>query len=341
VKAALLRRYHEPLELVERAAPEIARPSDVLVRVGGAGVCATDLHAIEGLMEAAGVRPPVVLGHESAGWVAEVGDGVTTVSPGDAVIVYPPHSCGLCVACRRGNDMHCERHEFTGLSVDGGFADYVLVPERSLLRLPDGVEPAEVAPHADAGLTAYHAVRRLAHLATPGTTAVILGVGGVGHIALQLLRELGASATLAVDTDGRRRRLAGELGADEVLEGGPGAAEAVRELTGGRGAELVFDFVGTDASHEASLAMLARGGTYSVIGYGGVVSVPSVALIGNEHAVAGNLVGSWIDLYELMQLHAAGRLRLATEVHPLERVNDVLARLREGEVTGRAVLVPE
>ena len=108
--------------------------SDVLVRVGGAGVCATDLHAIEGLMEPAGVTLPLVLGHENAGWVEAVGTGVTTVAPGDAVLVYPPYSCGLCVACRRGNDMHCVRHQFTGLSVDGGFADYVLVSERSLVR---------------------------------------------------------------------------------------------------------------------------------------------------------------------------------------------------------------
>ena len=188
----------------------------MLVRIGGAGVCATDLHAIEGLMEPAGVTLPRVLGHENAGWVEEVGAGVTTVAKGDAVLVYPPYSCGLCVACRRGNDMHCVRHEFTGLSVDGGFAEYVLVSERSLLRLPDGVEPVDVAPHADAGLTAYHAVRRLAHLAVPGSTAVVIGVGGVGHIALQLVRELGSSSTIAVDTDERRRRLAAELGADDV-----------------------------------------------------------------------------------------------------------------------------
>ena len=126
---------------------------------------------------------------------------MTTVSKGDPVLVYPPLSCGLCVGCRRGNDMFCARHEFTGLSVDGGFAEYVLVSERSLLRLPDGMEPAEVAPHSDAGLTAYHAVRRLVAAPVPGTTAVLIGVGGVGHIALQLMRELGSSSTIAVDTD--------------------------------------------------------------------------------------------------------------------------------------------
>jgi NAD+-dependent secondary alcohol dehydrogenase Adh1 len=339
MKAALMREYHQPLELVDRPVPEPTQPNDVLVRIGGAGVCATDLHAIEGLMEPAGVSLPRVLGHENAGWVEEIGAGVTTVAKGDAVLVYPPFSCGLCVACRRGNDMHCVRHEFTGLSVDGGFADYVLVSERSLLKLPDGVEPAAVAPHADAGLTAYHAVHRLAALQTPGTTAVVIGVGGVGHIALQLVRELGSSATIAVDTDARRRALASELCAGDVIDGA-GSVDAVRELTGGRGADIVFDFVGTDASHADSAAMLARGGTYSVIGYGGTISIPSPALVVNEHAVVGNLVGTWIDLYELLQLHAADRVVLKTETHPLDDVNDVLAKLRDGEVTGRAVLIP-
>jgi NAD+-dependent secondary alcohol dehydrogenase Adh1 len=336
VKAALLREYHRPLELVERPVPGISHPNDVLVRIGGAGVCATDLHAIDGLMEPAGVTLPRVLGHENAGWVEETGGGVSTVVKGDAVLVYPPYSCGLCIACRRGNDMHCVRHEFTGLSVDGGFADYVVVSERSLLALPGGVEPAAVAPHADAGLTAYHAVKRLAHLAVPGTTAAVIGVGGVGHIALQLIRELGSSAVIAIDTDERRRRLAAELGADEVV----GDADAVRELTDGRGADLVFDFVGTDQTHADAATMLARGGTYSVIGYGGTISIPSAGLVVNEHAVVGNLVGTWVDLWELLQLHAAGKVVLKTETHPLDAVNDVLAKLRAGEVTGRAVLIP-
>lgn len=339
MKAALMHAYHQPLEFVERPKPEPLHPTDVVIRIGGAGVCATDLHAIEGLMEPAGVSLPRVLGHENAGWVDEIGAGVTTVAKGDAVLVFPPHSCGLCVPCRRGIDMLCIHHEFTGLTVDGGFADYVLVPERSLLALPAGIEPAAVAPHADAGLTAYHAVRRLAHLITPGSTAVVVGVGGVGHIALQLIHELGASATVAVDTDSRRRRLAAELGAGEVLDGS-GSVAAVRELTNGRGADVVFDFVGTDQSHADCMAMLARGGTYSIIGFGGMLTAPSAVMVGGEQTVTGNLVGTWLDLWEVMQLQAAGRLELKTETHPLESVNDVLAKLRDGEVTGRAVLVP-
>jgi NAD+-dependent secondary alcohol dehydrogenase Adh1 len=340
VRAAQLSEYHRPLELVERPEPEPVGARDVVVRVGGAGVCATDLHAIDGLMEPAGLRPPIVLGHENAGWVHAVGDGVTAAAVGDAVLVYPAYSCGLCVACRRGLDMHCERHEFTGLTRDGGFADYVLVDERSLIRLPDGVEPEAVAPHADAGITAYHAVKRLLPRLVPGSTSAVIGVGGVGHIALQLLRVLGGGSVIAIDTDPRRQALARELGADEVLTGGGQTASEVREATNGAGADVVLDFVATDATHAAGLDMLARRGLYSTVGYGGTIDVPSVALVVGETAIQGNLVGSWIDLWELLQLHGRGDVTLRTETHPLESVNEVLDRLRDGEITGRAVLVP-
>jgi NAD+-dependent secondary alcohol dehydrogenase Adh1 len=339
LRAALLREYGQPLELVDRPEPEPSRAGDVLIRVGGAGVCATDLHAIDGMMEAAGVTVPLVLGHENAGWVEAVGTGVTTVVPGEPVIVYPPYSCGLCLACRRGNDMLCARHQFTGLSVDGGFADFVLVDERSIVKLPPDVAPADVAPHADAGLTAYHAVRRLAHVAVPGTSAAVIGVGGVGHIAVQLLRELGSSTVIAVDSDARRRLLAEELDVDIVL-GDHDVVSAVRDATDGCGADLVLDFVGTDGTHADGMAMLARSGTYSIVGYGGMLSVPSIAMVADERTIAGNLVGSWTDLWELMQLHGRGRIRLVTETYPLEAVNEVLERLRDGDVTGRAVLVP-
>jgi NAD+-dependent secondary alcohol dehydrogenase Adh1 len=340
VRAALLSEYHRPLELVERPVPEPDAPRSVVVRIAGAGVCATDLHAIDGLMEPAGLRPPVVLGHENAGYVHAVGDDVTTAAVGDAVLVYPAYSCGLCVPCRRGLDVHCERHQFTGLTRDGGFAEYVLVDERSLLLLPDGVDPVEVAPHADAGITAYHAVKKLLPRLEPGSTAAVIGVGGVGHIALQLIRVLGAARVVGIDTDGRRRKLAAELGADDVLGEEEDVADAVRELTDGAGADVVLDFVGTDQTHASALQMLARRGLYSIVGYGGMVSHPSVGFVVGETVVAGNLVGSWIDLWELLQLHARGAVTLRSETHPLEEVNDVLDRLREGEVTGRAVLVP-
>ena len=255
---------------------------------------------------------------------------VSTVVPGDPVLLYPPYSCGLCLACRHGNDMHCSRHEFTGLSVDGGFAEYVVVDERSIVKLPAGTDPAAIAPHADAGITAYHAVRKVAHLASPGTTAVVIGVGGVGHIAVQLLHELGSSQVIAVDTDPRRRALAEEVGADEVRD-------STKDIAG---ADTSLDFVGTDETHAQGVEMLARGGTYSIVGYGGMVSAPSAAMVGEEKAIVANLVGTWTDLWELLQLHGTGRLTLRVETHPLSEVNEVLARLRAGEITGRAVLVP-
>ncbi len=311
------------------------------MKIEGAGVCATDLHAIEGEMEPAGLTLPIVLGHENAGRVAAMGDLVSTVAVGDPVLVCPPHTCGLCVACRRGRDMMCEQHEFTGLTVDGGFAEYVVVSERSIVPLPVGLDPVDVAPYSDAGITAYHAVKRLAHLVVPGSTIVALGIGGVGHVGLQLLRELGSGGTIvAVEPSPARRALAAGLGADAVLDG-EGVADAVRDLSDGRGADLVMDFVGNDQTHAAGMEMLTRGGTYSIVGFGGTVTVPSAAMVGNENTIVGNLVGSWIDLWEVLQLHARGKLTLKTERHSLDDINDVLAKLREGEVTGRAVLVPD
>jgi NAD+-dependent secondary alcohol dehydrogenase Adh1 len=226
------------------------------------------------------------------------------------------------------------------LTCDGGFAEYVVVDERSIVPLPDGVEPAEVAPHADAGITAYHAVKRLVPRLQPGCAVAVIGVGGVGHIGLQLVRVLGAARVVAIDTDERRRQLAKELGADEVLGGETDVVEAVREATDGAGVDVVVDFVGSDATHESALAMLARQGLYSIVGYGGTVSHPSIGFVVDETAVSGNLVGNWIDLWEILQLHAQGAVTLRSETHRLDEVNDVLDALREGDITGRAVLVP-
>ncbi len=145
---------------------------------------------------------------------------------------------------------------------------------------------------------------------------------------------------VGIDTDARRRRLAVELGADEVLGEQADVASAVKEATNGAGADVVLDFVGTDETHSAGMEMLARRGLYSIVGYGGTVSHPSVGFVVGETVVAGNLVGSWIDLWELLQLHGRGDLVLKTEKHPLDAVNDVLDALRAGDVTGRAVLVP-
>jgi NAD+-dependent secondary alcohol dehydrogenase Adh1 len=339
MKAAVLHDYNQDLELEDRPEPEITKPNQVRVKIEAAGVCSTDLHAIEGEMGPAGMDVPRVLGHENGGTVEAVGDLVTTVEAGDPVLIYPPHSCGVCVNCRRGLDMHCARHDFTGLSVDSGFTEYLVVGEREIVPLPSGIDPVDVAPHSDAGITAYHAIKKLSHLMLPGSTTVVLGAGGVGHIAIQLAKELGSSTVLAVDPHPDRRKLAVELGANQALES-DGVADAVRELTDGKGADLVLDFVGIDQTHADGLAMLADLGTFGLIGFGGTITAPSAALVGQEQSLVANLVGSWTDLWEVLQLHAAGRVTLKTETHPLDEVNEVLGRLREGDITGRAVLLP-
>ena len=191
-----------------------------------------------------------MLGHENAGWVHAVGDDVTAAAVGDAGSPVPAVQLRAVRPLSSGRRGLLRAPQFTGLTQDGGFADYVVVDERSLLRLPDGVEPAEVAPHADAGITAYHAVKKQVPRLDAGSTTVVIGVGGVGHIGLQLVKVLGSGGrVIGVDTDERRRRLARELGADEVLGEEADVAGAVRELTDGAGADVVFDFVGTDATH--------------------------------------------------------------------------------------------
>jgi NAD+-dependent secondary alcohol dehydrogenase Adh1 len=339
VKAAMLNDYNQPLELVDLPEPEVTKPNQVRVRIDAAGVCSTDLHAIDGEMEAAGMDVPRILGHENGGTVEDVGDMVTTVKPGDPVLIYPPHSCGVCLQCRRGRDMHCEHHDFTGLTVDGGFTEHIVVGEREIVPLPEGIDPVDVAPHSDAGITAYHAIKRVIPLMPPGSTTVVLGAGGVGHIGMQLVRELGAGTVVVVDPHPDRRKLAEDLGTDHAIDA-KGVVDAVRDLTGGAGADLVLDFVGTDQTHADGLGMLARQGTFTLIGFGGTITIPSVAMVGQEQAITSNLVGSWTDLWEVVQMHAQGKITLKTETHPLDDVNEVLGRLREGEITGRAVLLP-
>ena len=167
----------------------------------------------------------------------------------------------------------------------------------------------------------------------------MIGIGGVGHIELQLLGLLGSGTLVAVDTDERRRRLASELGADLVVDS-QGAVEAVREVTDGRAPISLSDFVGSDVSRTNSMDVLARGGTFSVVGYGGMLCADTSLLVANEHTVMANLVGTWADLFELLELHVAGAIVLRTERYRLDEVNEVLGRLRAGEVVGRAVLVP-
>jgi len=342
VKAARLHEYGDDrLHLEEVPDPTIQGPHDVIVRIGGAGVCRTDLHVMEGIWR--GIqdpRLPYTLGHENAGWVEEVGPSVTTLRPGDAVIVHPLMTDGVCPACRRGEDMHCEHGEFPGLNVDGGFAQYLRTVERSTLKLEEGLAPKDVAAYADAGLTAYRAVKKATALLPPGARCAVIGIGGLGHIGVQFLRAMSGAEIIAVDVSDEALQMAKRMGADSVVKAGEDAVEHVRELTGGRGVEAVLDFVGEQGTTVQGPAMLAGGGTYFVIGYGGRVDLSAIEIISREISVVGSLVGSFTELSELMALAARGKVKLETREYSLEEVNAALADLRDGRLHGRGVLVP-
>lgn len=341
MKAVRLHGYGQRPVVEEVSEPQLTGPLDVIVRIGGAGLCRTDLHIIEGQWrEKSNVELPYTLGHENAGWVQEVGGAVTNVEPGDAVIVHPLVTCGLCRACRAGDDMHCENNLFPGISTDGGFAELLKTNARAVVRLPDGVEPKDIAAHADAGLTAYHAVKKAARILYPGTTAVVIGAGGLGHIGIQSLKVLSAARVIVLDRSEGSLELARECGADETILVDGSEVEAVRERTGGRGAEVVLDFVGEGGALGDSIAMLREAGTHYVIGYGGVLSVPAIDIISSEINVVGNLVGTYNDLAELMTLAAEGRVTLHTSTYPLDAVNEAMDDLEAGRLHGRGILIP-
>jgi len=342
MKAVRLHAYSEPPRLEEVPEPTITGPHDVIVRVGGAGVCRTDVHIRDGwFAPAVPTELPLTLGHENTGWVHEVGSAVENVGAGDAVICHPQLSCGLCPACRIGDDMRCARGlAFTGLTRDGGFAELLKTTDRGVLRLPPGLEPAAVAPHADAGLTVMHVVRKAVPLLGAGTRVVVVGVGGLGHIGVQCLRALTPAVVIAVDPDPEALKIAADCGAHHLVAAGGRAGDRVRELTEGAGAEAVIDFVGEGDAVASSLAMVRARGTYFVVGYGGELRVPTFNLVLPEISVVGNAVGTHDDLREIVALAAAGGVSVRTRTYSLDAFADAIADLENGRTHGRGVLVP-
>jgi NAD+-dependent secondary alcohol dehydrogenase Adh1 len=342
VRAVRVHDYHTDPKIDDIPEPELQGPLDVIVKIGGAGVCRTDLHILEGQWaEAMGPELPYVIGHENAGWVHAVGEGVTNVAVGDTVILHPQPSCGLCRACRAGKDMQCEKAFFPGLSNnDGGMAEYLRTTARACVKLNPSTNPADVAALADAGITAYHAVRKAVPLLYPGTTAVVQGAGGLGHIGVQCLAALTAARIVVVDKNPDALALAKEIGAHETVEADGNHVQAVKDLTGGLGAEVVFDFVAEQGAENDAWAMTAPAGSDFIIGYGGELRIPTLDFVAGEKNVIGNIVGTYNDLAELMVLAQAGKVTLHTKQYPLDGALDALHDLEAGRVRGRAILVP-
>jgi NAD+-dependent secondary alcohol dehydrogenase Adh1 len=341
MKAVRLHEFHQAPVVDDIPEPAISGPLDVIVKIGGAGVCRTDLHIMEGQWdEKVHKALPYVLGHENAGWVHEVGSGVTNVQPGDTVILHPLVTCGLCHACRAGDDMHCENQAFPGLTRDGGMAEYLLTSARACVKLNPETRPQDVAALADAGITAYHAVRKAIPLLYPGTTCVVIGAGGLGHIGIQCLATLTATDIIVVDANPDALKLAEQLGARHTVVADGGQRDAVADLTGGKGAHVVLDFVAEQGAEMDGWAMTGEAGSYFVIGYGGELHVPTLDIITTERNIVGNIVGTYNDLAELMALAQGGKVTLHTRTYPLGAAPDALSDLDAGRVRGRAILVP-
>ena len=342
--------WQQPPQLVEVAVPRPG-PGQVLLRVAGNGLCHSDIGM--GLMpkeigEAVGWAMPFTLGHEIAGVIEAAGEGAVDtfgkpVVVGSAAALVSPSSCGVCRFCRRGLDSACPNGlAGRGYGRDGGLAQYVLADAaRSVLPLST-VDPLAAAPLTDAGATSYHAVKRGLHLLEPGSTAVVLGAGGLGSFAVQFVKALSPARVVAVDQHRSRLDYARELGADETLSGVDAATVgSLREITGGEGAELVLDFVGIDETIAAGLASTRSGGAYGLVGAaGGTFTGAWISGLPKDASVF-TFQGSCIsDQQAVMALAESGLIRSDVDVFPLDQVAEAYEALDSGQLRGRAVVTP-
>lgn len=333
-----------------QSAPELCEieirepgPGEVLVKVGGAGVCHSDLHVMHA---PGGVLPyalPFTLGHENAGWVERVGAGVSGFVEGDPVAVYGVWGCGRCAACRVGAENYCEHAPLFsggGLGRDGGMASHMIVPGARFLCPLGDLDPRSAAPLTDAGLTTHHAIKRSLSVLCAGSSAVVIGAGGLGQMAIQILRALSPARVIAVDVSSKKLDTAKALGADATVASDDRAAEHVRELTRGVGAELVLDIVGSDDTLRLAAAVSRRLGHLTVVGIAGGSLPFSYVGLPTELSLASVFYGSIPELAEVIVLAQRGQLSARIESFPLEQAPQVYQRLSTGAIEGRAVLTP-
>lgn len=332
-------------EFVEVDVPTPA-PDEVLIRMAACGLCHSDLNIMAYEPGAANAQPdsamhpPFTLGHENAGWIAACGTNVAGLEDGTPVLVSGVHSCGHCSFCVRGLDNLCwrPRSQVTrGVGEDGGLAQYVVAPQREIVPLRS-LDPFVAPPLSDAGATSYHAVKTVLPVLVPGATALVLGAGGLGGYAVQYLRAMSPARVVAVDPIAKRREYAREVGADTALSVEEATAEAVRELTGGRGADAVLDFAGTNETLALGAVSAAPLGRHVVCGMGaGSFSAGWHSMIpGCQFSLSlGYTLG---ELAEVVELAEGGGVRIEAERFSFDRIPDAYESLRSGAVKSRAVV---
>jgi propanol-preferring alcohol dehydrogenase len=338
MRAARLHEVGKPLEIDEVQLPE-PQGDEVLIRIGGAGVCHTDVHIRSGEFPLPPTFPfPLTLGHENAGTVEAVGPDVVGLSKGDPVAVFGGRGCGRCRICLQGDEQVCN---MTLWLAAGGYAEFMHIPSSRLLIPLGGLDPVEAAPLADAGLTPYRAIKKTLPYLYPGGSVVVIGVGGLGHMALQILGALNpGSRVIAVDISDDQLQLAADLGADDVIDGRGDAASEVVRITGGEGAQAVIDFVGIDSTLQTAAAAAGRKSIIVVVGIGGGTLPYSFFNIRGECVLTNSYWGSYTEFEELLTLAREGKVRATVQPMPLERINEALDLLEHGKVRGRTVIVP-
>jgi propanol-preferring alcohol dehydrogenase len=335
---------HDP-EIEDVADPEPG-PGEVIVRVGGAGACHSDLHLLHDFP--AGLLPfdaPFTLGHENAGWVESVGAGVTGLEHGQPVAVYGAWGCGYCSRCLQGMDNYCEnRAEYVreggGLGFDGGMAPLLRVPTARHLVALERLDPVDAAPLTDAGLTPYHAIKRSLHRLVPGSTTLVIGAGGLGHMAIQILAALSATRVVAVDQSPEALELARTVGAQHTVLAGPSATAEIRDLTKGQGTDLVLDLVGGESTIPLAVSVARRLSDVTIVGIGGGSYQFSFFTVPYEVSMATTYWGSLSELQEVLALAEAGKVRAHVERFTLDDAAKAYQRMAEGTLRGRAVIVP-
>jgi len=321
-------------------------PGQVVVRIDGAGACHSDLHLMEDFEPGAlPIDPPFTLGHENAGRIEAVGAGVEGWDEGTPVAVYGPWGCGRCHRCRRGLENYCEQQQDLevmggGLGRDGGMADLMLVPDARLLVPLDDLDPVEAAPLTDAGLTPYHAIKRSLHKLGPGSTTVVIGIGGLGHMAVQILEALCETRLVAVDTRDEALQLASEIGADHTVAPGDQAADEIRDISKGLGADLVLDMVGVDATMQLAAQIVRPLSDLTLVGIGGGTIPFGFFSVPYEVCLATTYWGSITELMEVLELARQGRVRPHIHRYSLDDAANAYHDLKHGDIDGRAVVVP-
>jgi propanol-preferring alcohol dehydrogenase len=346
MKAFQLIEWQKAPKLCDVPIPEPG-PGQVLIKVGGAGACHSDLHVMEWPAGSLPYCLPFTLGHENAGWVEQLGSGVQGFSIGDPVAVSGPWGCGHCYNCRLGIDIYCENGASVnggaaggGLGLDGGMAEYMLVPSERFLVPLSTLAPKEAAPLTDAALTPYHAIKRSLPLLSPRASAVVIGVGGLGHMAVQILRALTSVQIIAVDIAENKLRLATEAGADATMLSNQDVPAKVAELTRGQGAAVVIDMVGSDATLAMAAKMVRKMGHLTVVGLGLGTLPFSFSTVPAECAVSFPYWGSLPELMEVIALAERGSIKSLNTYYSLDRAQDAYESMRAGTTQGRAVIVP-